>query len=162
MMETANSYDRYLANVDHDKIKKDLHHVQARIATATGRVRSSLEERHDILSKRLTRLERVYENRTVVTTQINTVEDIMRLIYESSMSMTDPRGISQQVDDLLIDVESTEETVFELDDVEYADEAQVAFDAELEKALEDAEVELDLEDAAEDVAEEIEEIEVSS
>ena len=144
MMETANSYNRYLANIDHDRLKKDLHHVQATMATAKkGRIKKSLEERHSILSKRLERLERVYENRTVVTTQIATVEDIMRLIYESSMSMTDPRGISQQVDDLLIDVESTEETVFELDQVEAIDEKDVAFDAELEKAIEDAEIELE-------------------
>lgn len=138
MMETANSYDHYLGNVDHDKLQRDLHHVQSSISTAEGVVKKTLQERHNILSKRLERLEKVYENRTVLNTQISTVEDIMRLIFESSLSMTDPRGISQQVDDLLIDVESTEETVSELDG-DYDEGMELEFDAELEKAM--AEVE---------------------
>ncbi len=139
MMETANSYDHYLGNVDHDTLQRDLHHVQSSISTASGVVKKTLEERHHILKKRLERLEKVYENRTVLTTQISTVEDIMRLIFESSLSMTDPRGVSKQVDDLLIDVESTEETVNELDGGEFEEEMELEFDAELEKALAEAE-----------------------
>ena len=143
MMETANSYDHYLKNVDHDKLKGDLHQVQSSIATAKGVVKRTLEERHNILSERLERLEKVYENRIVVNTQISTVEDMMRLIFESSLSMTDPRGISQQVDDLLIDVESTEETVSELDGVNYNDDTELEFDSELEKAIEAAEIQVE-------------------
>lgn len=144
MMETANSYDHYLGKVDHDKLQRDLHHVQATISTAKGVIKKTLQERHNILSKRLERLEKVYENRTVLNTQISTVEDIMRLIFESSLSMTDPRGISQQVDDLLIDVESTEETVSELDGVDYQEELELEFDAELEKAMAEVEEESQL------------------
>lgn len=138
MMETANAYQRYLNDVDHTALTNSLADVELAIGQTQGRVQSSLKERRDVLKKRLNRLQRVMENNIVVNTQIATVEDIMRLIYESSMSMTDPRGISQQVDDLLIDLESTEETVFELDRVDDANETELAFDEELERAIQDA------------------------
>jgi len=138
MMETANAYQRYLNDVDHTALTNSLADVELAIGQTQGRVQSSLRERRDVLKKRLNRLQRVMENNIVVNTQIATVEDIMRLIYESSMSMTDPRGITRQVDDLLIDLESTEETVFELDRVDDANETELAFDEELERAIQEA------------------------
>ena len=138
MMETANSYQRYLNDVDQPDLLNSLADVELAIEQTNGRVQASLKERRDILKKRLNRLERVMENHIVVNNQIATVEDIMRLIYESSMSMTDPRGISQQVDDLLVDLESTEETLSELDRVDDANETELAFDEELELAIQEA------------------------
>lgn len=141
MMETLNSYDRYLQHIDREKLHHDLHQVQTTLATADGVVKKTLQERYNILEKRVERLEKVYENRLVVTTQLATVEDIMRLIFESSLSMTDPRGLSRQVENLLIDVESTEEAIEILDGVGSENETQLEFDAELEKAMQEAEIE---------------------
>ena len=138
MMETANSYQRYLNDVDQPDLLNSLADVELAIEQTNGRVQASLKVRRDILKNRLNRLERVMENHIVVNNQIATVEDIMRLIYESSMSMTDPRGISQQVDDLLVDLESTEETLSELDRVDDANETELAFDEELELAIQEA------------------------
>lgn len=135
MMELSNQYNHYLGAVqgqDFALIKKD---VQRQLdATDSPRLRRTLEERLQILDKRHERLEQVRENHTIVHTQINTVEDIMRLIYESSMTMKNPQGISQQLDDLLIDVESTEESVMEFSEDE-TDTAFDSFDAELNQAI---------------------------
>ncbi len=138
MMETANAYQLYLNDVDQPALMNSLADVELAAEQTNGRVQASLKERRDILKKRLNRLEKVTENHIVVTNQIATVEDIMRLIYESSMSMTDPRGISQQVDDLLVDLESTEETLSELDRIDDANETELAFDEELERAIQEA------------------------
>lgn len=138
MMETANSYQLYLNDVDQPALMNSLADVELAAEQTNGRVQASLKERRDVLKKRLNRLEKVTENHIVVTNQIATVEDIMRLIYESSMSMTDPRGISQQVDDLLVDLESTEETLSELDRIDDANETELAFDEELELAIQEA------------------------
>lgn len=135
MMELSNSYNHYLGAVqgqDFVRIKQD---IQKQLDSSDSpRLRRTLEERLAVLDKRQERLEQVRENHTIVHNQIHTVEDIMRLIYESSMTMKNPQGISQQIDDLLIDVESTEESVMEFSE----DETNMAFDnfdAELNQAV---------------------------
>ena len=135
MMELLNSYENYLASVQPGELERDRDDVQRQLQTSSSKLQRSLNERLNILNKRIARLQSVRENHTVVRTQIKTVEDIMALIFESSMTMQNPSGISQQLDDLLIDVESTEETVLDFDS---SDAQFSAFDEELEKAIEQA------------------------
>ncbi len=132
MMELLNSYENYLASVKPGELERDRDDVLRQLQTSSSKLQRSLNERLNILNKRIERLAAVRENHTVVRTQIKTVEDIMALIFESSMTMQNPQGISQQLDDLLIDVESTEETVLDFDSTE----TQLSnFDEELEKAI---------------------------
>ncbi len=114
IMELANAYTLYLDTVrgqDLDKVERDL---ERQLEAATGRVKRAVQERLEVIRKRKARMEQVRENQLVVVNQIHTVEDIMRLIFESSLSMQNPQGLSQQLDDLLIDVEATEESVGDL------------------------------------------------
>lgn len=135
MMELLNSYENYLASVKPGELERDRDDVLRQLQTSSSKLQRSLNERLNILNKRIDRLTSVRENHTVVRTQIKTVEDMMALIFESSMTMQNPQGISQQLDDLLIDVESTEETVLDFDstDTQLSD-----FDDELEKAISQA------------------------
>jgi hypothetical protein len=140
MMELSNTYNHYLSSVqgqDFQRTKNDL--TKQIESTDSPRLKRTLQERLAVLEKRHERLEQVRENHTIVQNQIHTVEDIMRLIYESSMTMKNPQGISRQLDDLLIDVESTEESVMAFSD----EESEVAFDnfeAELQQAIQEQEV----------------------
>jgi hypothetical protein len=145
LMELLNAYEHYLASIRPGQIDEALADVESQIASQkSARVRKSLEERKEVLQKRKKRLERVHENHAIVRTQVMTIEDIMRLIHESSMTIQDPRGIGEQIDDLLIDVEATEEAVHDLDSIgsiSGQDELD-AFDKELEEAVQFAEMEV--------------------
>ena len=136
MMELVNDYEGYLNSLQRGKIRSDMDDVEHQLKSAEGQVEAALQERLGILKKRFDRLEKVRQNHTIVKTQIQTVEDILRLIYESSMTMQNPQGISQQIDDLMFEVESTEETVMELDQIGGEEQTLANFDEKLEQARE--------------------------
>lgn len=145
LMELLNAYDQYLGSMRPNQIEDALRDVEQQIAThQSERVRATLEERRDVLQKRKQRLERVHENHAIVRTQVMTVEDIMRLIHESSMTIQNPQDIGRQIDDLLIDVEATEEAVHDLDAIGNvaAQDELAAFDQELEQAIHQVEMEV--------------------
>ena len=145
LMEMLNAYESYLASIRPGQIEDAMSDVAAQIAsTESSRVKATLEERKAVLIKRKARLERVNENHAIVRTQVMTIEDILRLIHESSMTIQNPADIGRQLDDLLIDVEATEEAVHELDSIgKISDQDDLAaFDKELEAALHVVEMEV--------------------
>ncbi|MFB6376129.1 MAG: hypothetical protein ABEN55_24085 [Bradymonadaceae bacterium] len=99
MMELVNDYAGYLNSLQRGEIKNDISEVKKKLEESDGEVQSALKERLNILQKRFDRLEKVREHHQIVKTQVQTVEDILRLIYESSMTMQNPQGISKQIDD---------------------------------------------------------------
>ena len=138
LMELLKAYESYLSSIRPNQIQDALTDVDRQIATHdSARVKQSLEERRDVLLKRQARLARVHENHAIVRTQVMTIEDIMRLIHESSMGIQNPRDIGRQIDDLLFDVEATEEAVQDLDanGTASSDDDLAEFDRELEQAL---------------------------
>lgn len=144
LMELLNAYESYLASIRPGQIEDNMKDVRSQIAsTDSSRVKSTLEERLAVLEKRKARLARVNENHAIVRTQVMTVEDIMRLIHESSMTIQNPADIGRQIDDLLIDVEATEEAVHDLDSIGNisGEDELAAFDKELEEAIHIVEME---------------------
>lgn len=138
LMELLNAYEHYLASIRPGQIDDAIRDVDNQLASSDSeRVKHTLQERRNVLEKRKVRLERVHENHAIVRTQVMTIEDIMRLIHESSMTIQNPADIGRQVDDLLIDVEATEEAVHDLEsmgNISGQDELD-AFDKELEEAI---------------------------
>ncbi len=145
LMELLNAYEHYLGMMRPNQISDAIRDVDDQLAAGpSDRVRESLDERREVLVKRQTRLERVNENHAIVRNQVMTIEDILRLIHESSMTIHNPKDIGRQIDDLLIDVEATEEAVHDLDamgSISGQDDLD-AFDKELEEALHHAEMEV--------------------
>ena len=69
------------------------------------------KKRIEILNKRLEKYDKIRENRKVVDAQCAAVEDVLHLIRDQSVTMRDPQQISDHLDNLVHDVEQTEETV---------------------------------------------------
>lgn len=135
MMELSNIYDNYLGGLNDRQLEHEISNVEGQLESASGRLAQSLRERLNVLRKRQSRLSKVRENKAIIQNQIKTVMDILHLMQESSMTIRNPSGISQQLDDLLTDVEATEATISEIEHVD-AHGADADFDRELEEALE--------------------------
>jgi hypothetical protein len=73
--------------------------------------------RIEILTKRLEKYAKVGENQKVVEAQCAAIEDVLELIRDQSVTMRDPQQVSDQLDNLVHDVEQTEETVREVEAV---------------------------------------------
>jgi hypothetical protein len=77
--------------------------------------RQSLEKRLDILKRRLARFEQASESREVVSHQLASIEDLMRLTHEQSIAIRDPESVNRQLEALSAEAHATDETVREME-----------------------------------------------
>ena len=81
------------------------------------RVKSIKERRLHILQQRLGRSKKGQENHEIIEAQLETVEDVVKYIHEQSWTLQNPDEISLQLDTLLSEVEDTQTSVREIEDV---------------------------------------------
>jgi len=81
------------------------------------RVRAIKERRLRILKQRLERSEKGAENLEIIEAQLETIEDVIKYIDEQSLTLRNPEEISFQLDTLLSEVEETQASVIEMEEV---------------------------------------------
>jgi hypothetical protein len=81
------------------------------------KVRSIKQRRLRVLEQRLERFKKGNENREVIEAQLETIEDVVKYIHEQSLTLRNPDEITFQLDTLLSEVEETEASIAELEDV---------------------------------------------
>jgi hypothetical protein len=110
-------HSQYLHTTDPNLIKRDLDKLQHSLETDPPKVQEINRRRIEILTKRLEKFAKVGENQKVVDAQCAAIEDVLELIRDQSVTMRDPQQVSDQLDNLVHDVEQTEETVREVEAV---------------------------------------------
>ncbi len=83
----------------------------------TPRVRAIKARRLRILEQRLERSKKGQENLEIIEAQLETIEDVVKYIHEQSLTLRNPEEISFQLDTLLTEVEETQASVEELEEV---------------------------------------------
>jgi hypothetical protein len=111
LLLAAAQQQQYLRSTDQNEIKHEVAMLQKSLATDPPRVQDINKKRIEILTKRLEKYDKLCENRKVVDAQCSAVEDVLHLIRDQSVTMRDPQQISDQLDNLVKDVEETEQTV---------------------------------------------------
>jgi hypothetical protein len=126
LLITLNDHRRYLGSTDRERIEGELRALEVDVAAGASpdAVREIKQRRIAILRKRLERFAKAQESREVISHQLASIEDLLRLLHEQSITLRDPTGLTQQLDVLAIEVEEAEATVRELDKL-------LAFDLEL-------------------------------
>ena len=121
-----------------DALKKDM-------ADDPDRVRAVKQRRLKVLERRLARLRKAHENLEIIGAQLSTIEDVVRYIHEQSWTLQNPEEVTTQLDTLLQEVEETQSSIREIEDVfaapsDYLDDEMEedieALDAELDAATE--------------------------
>jgi hypothetical protein len=102
---------QYLKTSDSDTIKREIAALQQRMSQDPPKVQDINKKRIEILSKRLEKYQKIVENRQVVDAQCAAVEDVLQLVRDQSVTMRDPQQVSDQLANLVHDVEQTEQTV---------------------------------------------------
>src|SRR5215813_10168183 len=103
-----------LANRDYSAIDKNLESELARLDVAiqneqSEQVRSTISQRIQILKQRTSKAKQLGELVRLIEARLQVVSDSLQLIQDEVYSMTDVRGISGVVDDLLVKIEMNEE-----------------------------------------------------
>lgn len=117
LLVSWNDHRRYLGATDRREIERDLAALRTDLARETGgeAVREIKQKRVEILEKRLDRFRFAEENREAIAHQLASIEDVLRLVHEGSITLRDPAAITRQLDALTVEVEATEATVREMD-----------------------------------------------
>jgi hypothetical protein len=111
LLLAAAQQQQYLRSTDQNEIKHEVAMLQKTLSSDPPRVQDINKKRIEILNKRLEKYDKLCENRKVVDAQCSAVEDVLHLIRDQSVTMRDPQQISDQLDNLVKDVEETEQTV---------------------------------------------------
>lgn len=126
LLVSLNDYRRYLGDTDRQLIERDLGSLEKEASEGSEAVREIKQRRIDILRKRIERFDKAEETRELISHQLASIEDILRLVHEQSITLRDPAAINRQLDALAIEVEETENTIHELEHyLELASEANV-------------------------------------
>ena len=115
LLLAAAQQQQYLRSTDANDIKRELAVLQKTIPTDPPKVQEINKKRIEILTKRLEKFEKICENRKVVDAQCAAVEDVLMLVRDQSVSMRDPQQVSERLQNLVHDVEQTEQTVQQME-----------------------------------------------
>lgn len=130
MLGTLNNLDQLVANVDELELYRQLEEVDREAQKGSERVRQAKRMRRGILEKRRERLETAREHREVVVTQLAIVEDIVKLLQETTLMFNDPATLQSQLDELMDNVATAEEAVQAVDGGSWTEAERLAeFDA---------------------------------
>ena len=116
LLSTLNAYRQYLNQSNRADVERELNQLVSDLEREPGpeKVREVQQKRAEILRKRLKRFDQAAEHRELMSHQLASIEDMLRLLHEQSIGMRDPEVVSQQLETISAEVESTESTVREL------------------------------------------------
>lgn len=116
LVTTLNSYRRFLNAADRKGVEAELASLTAEVeGEQNERLKEVKLRRVDILKKRLARFVQAEESREVVSHQLASIEDLLRLTHEQSIAIRDPQVVTRQLDALSAEVAATEETVRDME-----------------------------------------------
>ncbi|MEX0778387.1 MAG: hypothetical protein WD491_14325 [Balneolales bacterium] len=116
-LEMLQRYNRYLSNSSKSKLQHEVDSFSKEVeATESEKLKEIKSRRLAILHKRLDKIESAREKYSICETQLETIEDTIRYIYEKSITMTNPDEIGFQLDNLINDLEETATMMEDLDD----------------------------------------------
>ena len=117
LLNSAFHHRQYLNTTNPDIIRKEAAALQADLEKEPVKVQEINRKRIEILGKRIEKFDKIKENCQIVDAQCAAIEDVLQLIRDQSVTMRDPQQISEHLDNLVKDVEQTEETVREVEGI---------------------------------------------
>jgi hypothetical protein len=117
LLHAAWQHREYLRTTDLNTVQRELAQLQKAQESEMPRVQEINRKRIEILNKRIEKFKKIRENCEVIDAQCAAVEDVLNLIRDQSVTMRDPQQLSDHLEGLVRDVEQTEETVREVENI---------------------------------------------
>jgi hypothetical protein len=117
LLHAAWQHGEYLRTTDLGAVQSELAQLQKTQDSATPKVQEINRKRVEILNKRMEKFTKIRENCAVIDAQCAAVEDVLGLIKDQSVTMRDPQQLSEHLEGVVKDVEQTEETVREVENI---------------------------------------------
>ena len=143
-LELLHQRERYrdlAENSTESSIRQSIEELKEDMADDSDRVKAVKQRRLNVLQKRLARFRKASENLEIIGAQLGTVEDVVKYIHEQSWTLQNPKEVTMQLDSLLEEVEETQRSIHEIEDVFSAsadfDDDLDALDEELQAATDE-------------------------
>jgi hypothetical protein len=124
MLLSRQKYLQHLNHVDREMISHQIDALNHEIQGRSGRVIELKMKNRDILLQRLERFDKAQENQEVIQAELDVMVNTVELLKDQTISITDPQGISQQIDAVLANMKDTDELVKEMDALMNQDQVQ--------------------------------------
>ena len=111
LLLAAAQQQQYMKSTDANDIKREIVALEKTLDSDPPKVQEINKKRIEILTKRQEKFDKICENRKVVDAQCAAVEDVLMLVRDQSVTMRDPQQVSDRLENLVHDVEQTEQTV---------------------------------------------------
>lgn len=109
-------YGHFINQVAESRLQEQIEEEKREMEAATlEKLKSIKQRRVAILLKRIERIRSAREKYLICETQLETLEDAVKYIYEQSLTMNNPEEIGFQLDNLLNEVEETSNIFAELE-----------------------------------------------
>jgi hypothetical protein len=118
LLGSLNDYRRYLNQTDRKALERDLSELRVEVGggeAGSDAVREVKKRRIEILEKRLERFDKAGESREIISHQLASIEDFLRLLHEQSITLRDPAVVGRQLEQVSLEVQATDETVREME-----------------------------------------------
>lgn len=116
LLDMHQRYQFYIDTQIEQEILEEVEKQQKKLAgVESEKLKASGERRLAILKKRLNKFRIVKEKFLICETQLETIEDAIRFIYEQSMTMTNPEDVGRQLDVLLTEMDETTAIIQDMD-----------------------------------------------
>jgi hypothetical protein len=143
LLHQRERYRDFMDSATENRILQSIDSLKKDMADDPDRVRAVKERRLKVLERRLARFRKAHENLEIIGAQLSTIEDVVRYIHEQSWTLQNPEEVTTQLDTLLQEVEETQSSIREIEDVfsapsdylgDEVDEDLESLDAELDAA----------------------------
>jgi hypothetical protein len=137
MLDQRRRHRGQMDSATENRVIKQIRSIENDIDDDAKRVQAVKKRRLKVLKQRLVRFKKAHENLEIISAQLGTIEDVVKYIHEQSWTMQNPEEITFQLDTLLEEVEETQSSVREIEDVFSASPSSLL--DEYEEEIEDEE-----------------------
>jgi len=117
LLHQRERYRDFTDSATEENIRESIQALQHDMADDSERVRAVKERRMTVLEQRLARIRKAHENLEIIGAQLGTIEDVVKYIHEQSWTLQNPQEVTMQLDALLEEVEATQSSIREIEDV---------------------------------------------
>lgn len=148
-LQMLHQRERYRGQTDgasEQRVIRQIRDLREDMADDSDRVKAVKKRRMKVLKQRLARFKQGHENLEIIGAQLGTIEDVVKYIHEESWTMQNPEEISFQLDTLMEEVEETQSSVRQIEDVFSNSATDLLDDYDFEASADASIDETDLED----------------
>lgn len=115
LAQAAVQHRDYLNQTNPALIRREIDELTAKLPKESPKVQEINRKRIEILTKRMDKFGRIRENRQIIDAQCQAIQDVLHLIRDQSMTMSDPQQVSDRLEGLVKDAEATEQNIREVE-----------------------------------------------